>query len=211
MKLDNVTLLCIDDLNPCMAHELLYDLNKTIKFESTKLFCSDFDSEFSIKTPPMKHYGEYDRFVIKELYKYIDTEFCLIVQRDGFFVNPNSWNDEYFSYDYIGAPWPNGGVGNGGFSFRSRSLLEFIANHELSQNPYYDFTPEDGLICSDFHQDLIKAGHTFAPYEVAVKFSVEGEFLVEEETFGFHGRHTFNFNKYNQENKIFKHIKIYHQ
>ena len=30
----------------------------------------------------------------------------LIVQDDGFIINKNLWDEEFLSYDYIGAPWP---------------------------------------------------------------------------------------------------------
>jgi len=61
---------------------------------------------------------------------------CLLVQPDGFVINPDKWDNQFFEYDYIGAPWeqvphsyldPWGKphrVGNGGFSFRSKKLLD---------------------------------------------------------------------------------------
>ena len=35
---------------------------------------------------------------------------------------PEAWTDDFFNYDYIGATWDDGVVGNGGFSWRSRKL-----------------------------------------------------------------------------------------
>ena len=43
----------------------------------------------------------YSEFCIRDLVKYVDTDFVLIVQHDGFVLNPNSWNDKFFDYDYI--------------------------------------------------------------------------------------------------------------
>lgn len=43
--------------------------------------------------------------MIKELNKYIETDYVLIVQYDGFILNPKAWMDEFLEYDYIGAPW----------------------------------------------------------------------------------------------------------
>jgi len=212
MKLDNVSLICIDDLCPERAYELLIDLNKLISFKSTKLLCSSFNSPLSVFIPPIKGHGNYDKFVITELYKYIDTDFCMIVQRDGFFINPESWDAQFLEYDYIGAPWGDGGVGNGGFSIRSKRLLEFVANHPLSKDPSFSFSPEDGKICSEYRHGkdgLRSFGFTDAPTDIARKFSIEGHIPVTKETFGFHGKHTFQFNKYALENELFSMAKAY--
>jgi len=216
MDLSNVTLVCIDDLAPDRAHELLIDLNKSIYFKSSKLFCSEFSSKFSVRTPPIKSGKQYSEFVIKELYKYLNTDFCMVVQTDGFFVNPDAWTDDFLNYDYIGAPWPDGGVGNGGFSIRSKSLLEFVSKHPFSSDPEFingkGLHPEDGRICSDYRwgeKGLRAAGYTDAPTEIAQRFSIEGQTEITNETFGFHGKHTFKYNKYSLENDLFKSVKTY--
>lgn len=97
-------------------------------------------------------YLEYNYFIIYGLGQLIDTDFALIVQNDGFVVNGDNWRDEFFEYDYIGAPIPayyirtNGNIWrsgldnwlkefdnfpegaitpqNGGFSLRSKRLLD---------------------------------------------------------------------------------------
>ena len=58
----------------------------------------------------------YSEFVIRELHKYVDTSHCLLVQWDGYVLNPKSWLPQFLDYDYIGAPWNGNVVGNGGFS-----------------------------------------------------------------------------------------------
>ena len=185
MKLDNVTLVCIDDEHPETAHELLHDLNKSIFFKSSKLFCSEFKGKYSTYISPVRSGKDYSEFVIKDLYKHLDTDFCMIVQTDGFFVNPEAWIDDFLNYDYIGAPWRGGGVGNGGFSIRSRSLLKFVSKHPLSSDPEFingkGMHPEDGRICDDYRPDLEASGYTFAPTDIARKFSVEGHILVTKE------------------------------
>src|SRR5476651_2455270 len=52
---------------------------------------------------PMDH-RQYSLFVMYCLTHFIDTDFALIVQDDGWVVNGNNWRDEYLNYDYIGAP-----------------------------------------------------------------------------------------------------------
>ena len=59
----------------------------------------------------------------------IPTETFIVFQTDSM-INPN-YKDllkKFLEYDYVGAPWLNGQVGNGGFSLRKRSkMLEVIS------------------------------------------------------------------------------------
>ena len=48
---------------------------------------------------------EYSYNMIYRLGDYIDTEFALVVQYDGYVINPGLWRDEFLNYDYIGAVW----------------------------------------------------------------------------------------------------------
>jgi hypothetical protein len=88
--------------------------------------------------------------------------------------------DEYFAFDYIGAPWksqywmaPNCRIGNGGLSFRRRSaMLEIASNCNPSHQVVY---------CEDMYfamnmsmRNRIDPGHFNLPdYETARSFSVE--------------------------------------
>ncbi|SAK81099.1 hypothetical protein AWB77_04034 [Caballeronia fortuita] len=104
----------------------------------------------------MDYFG-YSRFIMFDLWKFIDTPFTLIVQDDGWLLDIGNWSDEFFGYDYIGAPLATGqvetrhgatslsGFGwiehlnkpdtivrpvlNGGFSLRSRRLLRALIDH----------------------------------------------------------------------------------
>lgn len=87
--------------------------------------------------------------MIKELNKYIETSYVLIIQYDGFILNPDAWTDEFLEYDYIGAPWwytDDCNVGNGGFSLRSKKLLEILANDDSILETH----PEDHHICRTY-------------------------------------------------------------
>jgi hypothetical protein len=55
-------------------------------------------------------------------YKCIDTELLLIFQTDTIILNKEILND-FLEYDYVGAPWRNGVVGNGGLSLRRRDKM----------------------------------------------------------------------------------------
>lgn len=129
----------------------------------------------------------------------IDTDYALYVQSDGFPVNKDAWTDEFYDYDYIGAPWPFyrdglGDVGNGGFSLRSRRLHDALQDLRVGKN-FLNSAFEDTLICRTFRQQLEKNyGIKFAPVELAARFSMETPSGVPDidkwvgKSFGFHGK-----------------------
>ena len=127
---------------------------------------------------------------MQEIYKYINDDYCLVIQWDGFVINPNCWNNIFFDYDYIGAPWPdkpeNMNVGNGGFSLRSKKLIEWTSTLTdwTGQN-------EDTFIVSTKKSELESQGLKIAPVEVATQFSVENEMTGDHglhNVFGFHAK-----------------------
>jgi len=128
----------------------------------------------------------YSRFVMKDLLRHIETEHMLLIQWDGYVVNPAAWRDDFLDHDYIGARWgfhkDAHCVGNGGFSLRSRRLLEAL------QDPAIDlFEPEDEMICRHYRPMLeSRYGIRFAPPEVADRFSFETTY-PQGRPLGFHG------------------------
>lgn len=113
----------------------------------------------------------------------ITTDYAMSVHEDGFIINPGLWRDEFLAYDYIGAPWPNGNVGNGGFCIESRKFME--AKQQL---PFDSVgIASDIFVCDTHRSKLLDAGLTYAPKEVALRFSTE---LTDgnKASFGFHGR-----------------------
>ena len=75
-------------------------------------------------------YIDYSRILAsREFTEKIPTETFLVFQTDSM-INPTRKGllSMFLQYDYVGAPWQNGQVGNGGFSLRKRSkMLEIIA------------------------------------------------------------------------------------
>ncbi len=141
---------------------------------------------------------EYSYFMIKKLNDYIKTKFVLIVQWDGFILNPTAWTDDFLKYDYVGAPWwfnDGNNVGNGGFNLRSKKLIEMLQNDDKISKYY----PEDNQICRTYGSYLKSRGIKFAPEKIAARFSIEGhisnppvQFLDKygdtwNGEFGFHG------------------------
>lgn len=139
---------------------------------------------------PLGSKADYSRFMLHELADHITTSHVLVVQWDGFIRDGSRWQDRFLAYDYIGAVWPQfkdaHKVGNGGFSLRSKRLLD--ATRHIPAEP----VPEDVLICRK-HRHLLEAKHDvrFADLEVARLFSYERERSNGDE-FGFHGAHNLS-------------------
>ncbi len=143
----------------------------------------------------------WNRAVVYELWRYADTDFCLLVHDDGYVINPELWDDSWRDYDYIGAPWPfptddysyrtpEGDlvrVGNS-VGLRSREMLMAPTLLDLEWKPYYGNTNEDGFLCVHNRKELEEYGMRFAPLEVAVRFSKERTIPENEgiKTFMFH-------------------------
>jgi len=127
----------------------------------------------------------YSRFMLESLADHITTSHCLIVQWDGHVIDAQRWQSEFLDYDYIGASWPQfddgHDVGNGGFSLRSRRLLEACQTTGFQRHH-----PEDVAICRTNREVLEARGMQFAPVAVADQFSAErsGDAGV---SFGYHG------------------------
>lgn len=193
LKLPMVTCVVIDCY---LIKRAIYALDKSckdIEFGDTIILTSiPSNDPRIIIIPPLTSKEEYSEFVIKNLHKYIKTEFALIVQHDGYVVNALAWDNEFLNYDYIGAPWwyvEGNNVGNGGFSLRSKKLLEATANL-LSEKTTLECHPEDDVICRQNYDSLTNQGIKFAFVELAKKFSIEGWGTTDriyDNQFGFHG------------------------
>lgn len=193
LELPNVTLVgvdCIDVDRLAFAADIC---QRHINFAEVKLL-SHIPSSRSDVIPiaPLLSIEAYSEFIVKELYKYVDTEYALIFQYDGFVLNPIRWKKEFLDYDYIGAHWDwiegKNTVGNGGFSLRSRSLLERLATDPRIEQTH----PEDTVICITYGDYLMQAGFKFAPVALAKEFSTENDYWKGE--FGFHNSNITDWN-----------------
>jgi len=188
-KIDNVTLILLDCYNYGKAVDSLQKSMKQCEFASVK-FLTDIPLEIEgievVQIPSIKSKEDYSDFVVKELYKYFDTDYVLVTQHDAWVLDGNVWGNYFLSYDYIGAPWlyqHGRNVGNGGFSLRSKKLQTILGTDDLIDICH----PEDQSICI-LYGDYLKGKHgiKFAPEHVADRFAYE---LREpaSKTFGFHG------------------------
>jgi hypothetical protein len=141
----------------------------------------------------------------------VTEPYNIIIHADGFAVNQNAWDEAFLNYDYIGARWNNGMVGNGGFCLRSRKLYDALLNlevkyktsdysREVIDNPdnyvfdaYGDkVIPEDNIICKIHRKELEeKYNIKFAEGDIVDKFSIEHNMSSPwlGKSLGFHGKH----------------------
>jgi len=172
-------------------------------------------------------YIEYSLFILYGLQHFIETDFALVVQDDGWVLDAERWNDRFYQYDYIGAPSVNAlvinrqgqqavitqyewvnllsdpqftvyPVYNGGFSLRSRRLLEAPGRLGLGMNVHYPLLSykmatepghagervheldwpygqhaEDAQVCMLTRLALQNGGVRYAPLDLAMDFSFE--------------------------------------
>ena len=185
IDLSNVTLVCGDSLPEHTKHinNIFSILENRIKFYDMIHYDKHIHS-----------IEEYNMFCASKLDEIVDTDFCMVVQWDGYPINFDAWDPKFLEYDYIGAPWllqPHAldqTVGNGGFSIRSKAYLE---NTKMSvvHGDYSGDEPEDVYFCRTKKLDNLD----YAPIGVAYEFSVED--MPYKGQFGFHGMSTIQINK----------------
>lgn len=139
-----------------------------------------------VSIPSIKSADAYSQFVLYHLANHIRSEHCLVVQWDGFILDALQWDPAFLKFDYIGAPWPHfddgHNVGNGGFSLRSRRLLETCRDPRFRRS-----SAEDLAICR-VNRSFLENEHEllFADRLTAERFAFERS-IPTSPTFGFHG------------------------
>ncbi len=187
-------------LRDCAAYAVTSVHGALTAYAARRCMAADFaevtvltDLELDVPTrriEPLTSIRDYNVFLSHRLVEQVTTPFVLVFQWDGFVLDPALWTDAFLDYDYIGAPWaedsapPGRRVGNGGFSIRSRRLLEALQDPELEFNPEKS---EDKVICRRF-RPILEEKHAirFAPVELAERFAFEHG-GTPGSTFGFHG------------------------
>ncbi|PJG45165.1 hypothetical protein CAF53_25525 (plasmid) [Sphingobium sp. LB126] len=188
--LPQVTLCAATSVNIKATLRALQASMEKIVFSSCKLF-TDVDITLDhpdISILPIRKIGsseEYSKFMLSDMANYVETSHCLVVQWDGHVLNAERWRSDFLSYDYIGATWPQFkdgyDVGNGGFSLRSRRLMEACRDAEFQLSH-----PEDVAIGRENRKWLERIGMHFAPSAIADLFATERTGDLKT-SFGYHG------------------------
>jgi hypothetical protein len=194
LNLESVTLLCVETREPALAHWAIERCLRGVSFASVVLL-TDLDripekkaGIHYVQAPKIQSTKDYSDLLLTGIEQYVEGSHVLVMQWDSFITRPDLWQDHFLDYDYVGAVWPHhpeNPVGNGGFSLRSKKLLEAI-----KQPGFVKRHPEDYCICVDNKKYLEEqCGIRFAPPEIADNFAVER--APWHNAFGFHG--FFNF------------------
>jgi len=218
-KLNGVTLLGVDCVNIDRLIQAAEICMKDFEFENVKLLTSlSSDHQNIVPIDPINSVEEYSKFVIEKLDEYVDTPHVLIIQYDGFILNPDAWSDEFLKYDYIGSTFfvrnvsinrfgfpkellGQRIVGNGGFCMRSKKIISLCA--KLSKENFFsNYHPEDVVISVHNRKALEEKGIVFAPVPIAQQFSFESQDLNDytwNGQFGFHGLRWTDISKWTKE------------
>lgn len=193
IKLPQVTLIAITGLDyKTYSHaQALKKSSEQIEFGAVKL----------IQLAEIVDINSWNKTVVYELWKYVETTHALLIHDDGYVIHPELWNPEWLDLDYIGAPWPLPQdnysyrgiygkiqrVGNS-VSLRSKRLMQLPTELNLEWKSYYGNTNEDGFLCVHNRHLLENAGCQFASFEQALIFGKEHELPENKDlkTFCFH-------------------------
>jgi len=150
-----------------------------------------------VPVAPFPDWQDVSIWAMTELHLYANLfrEYVMSIHWDGFPINEGAWFPEFMEYDFIGAPWPDGEVGNDGFSIMSKRII--LARGRLGIKPTKELChPADALTLhkgfvseygtSSYWPRLEALGIRKAPAEVARRFSAEDRRYTGE--FGFHGK-----------------------
>tara|TARA_R100000008_G_scaffold83463_1_gene68931 strand:- start:81 stop:746 length:666 start_codon:yes stop_codon:yes gene_type:complete len=212
INLPNVTLIAISSIKIERTIKALQYSCRGINFGAVKFVThADVDPEgITIhKIPEVTNKWDFSKITVYDLPKYVDTEYCILVEWDGFIVNPEQWTDEFLNYDWTGPLWTMGHnyfdkngnrvrVGDG-ISLRSKKLMSLASELNI---PWLPFTNngqhepgywEDSWICVKNRHIYEQHGCKFAPIELAAKWGRElhNPPIPENEgitPFVFHGR-----------------------
>jgi hypothetical protein len=192
--LRTVSLVCVETRYPALARYAIDRCLAQATFRECILLSPERhalpDYIEQVQIAPIGSVAAYSDFMLRELGKHFTGTHVLVIQWDSFILDGAAWNPAFLDYDYIGAPWGHRpvAVGNGGFSLRSRRLVDAVDQLDIT-----DTHPEDFVICERHGDELAREhGIRFAPRALADIFAFE-EVRPTGPTFGFHG--FFNFHR----------------
>lgn len=191
--LDDVTLVTIETMYHGLARRAMEETLKRVPFKHAMVF-SDQDFLPGAKHVKIEH-GDmfsYCNLLLKGMLEHVETDYVIFQQWDAMVHDGSKWRDYFLLNDYIGAVWPwrphGQNVGNGGFSLRSRKLLQALQAPHIQLDPAGEHgVQEDNYIGIKHRAELEAQGIVFALPPVANQFSIE----LAPEGYGAMAHHGF--------------------
>lgn len=206
LKLDNVTLVVLTSVKIPENITAMKKSMRGIDFGEVKFISHEKPEglpegviyEYCDQLTSIDHFSEY---TFLKLHKHINTDYMILVHHDGYIARPEQWSNEFYYYDYIGAPWEYSetayitdygehvDVGNAGFRMCTKKLMELPTKLGLKLEERQGYYADDGNICVYHRKTFLENGIKYAPAKVAAKFSTEKWIpgVSVDESFGFHG------------------------
>lgn len=200
LSLPDVTLLCADCVDAARAVAIMDICTRYVDFGAVRLLTSKPTTyPHRVEILPLTSLVAYSIFMLTRAAGFVETSHMLVVQWDGYILNPKSWNPAWLSLDYIGPLYQQyAQVGSGGFSLRSKELMARVGECV----PAWDGTAddaerlqatlgvyEDGVVSLALRPQLEQEGFQYATVEQAAAFAQGGNndprYHVER-PFGFH-------------------------
>lgn len=149
----------------------------------------------------LKSIKDFDYYAFRCLGKHVQTSHCLMVQDHAFILHPEIWKDDWLQFDFCGALWPERPefisqstgtlvrLGNGGFSLRSKRIMDLPEKLDLPVVEDRGFSNDDGLLNSLYRKVLLENGVVYPEAIDIPEFSYENdtpENINITKFFGFH-------------------------
>lgn len=195
LQLPTVSLICVDCIDVNRAIKILEHCKTKVDFGAVKLLTSIPVDYPHVTIMPLNSLIAYSVFMLTKVFQYVDTPNLLVVQRDGWILNPESFDPDWLELDYIGPLFIQyDKCGSGGFSLRSKKIMEDIAD----TLPYWDGSYEEAHRMQanlNYYEDgvisLSKFGQRYkiATNEQAAQWAQGGNRNAKyfnEHPFGFH-------------------------
>jgi tetratricopeptide (TPR) repeat protein len=196
-ELPDVTLACVDTLNHALALRAIACSRRDVRFARTLFLTDEVPDNIDVaegvdiaRIEPLTSRDDYSRFVLKSLLRHVHTPHVLLIQWDGYVVNAEAFDPAFLDCDYVGAKWywfdDAMRVGNGGFSLRSRKLLEAL------QDPRIGLVEAEDITIGRAFRPLLEREFDirYASEAMADRFAFEAAYPAGM-PFGFHGLYNF--------------------
>jgi len=195
LDLSKVTLVVVATRGHEMTRIAVRDCIQRARFGGVLIYTDapgrvQIDGARYVEVPDWPNKVEAGKFYYTEAMAGVETPFGLLIEWDGGICDPSKWRNDFFEYDYVGAPWvisDNLKVGNGGFTLMSKRLGDFIYANRAEYAP----CTTDWELCRTLRPRLEQAGgFRWAPVDVAADFAWElGPRSMNN--FGYHGTFTW--------------------